>query len=279
MTLTVQDITDAAPGYRWSLSNVSQMLSTFNYLQQRGGGGVYPLSSQFPTPAMTPGTVCDSTKTGALPLPSVLSGHKIRVSSVYWPSNYSGMATFGAYYLGDRLVEVGGIDLQSTAVQTINSVALPSRAPANGIGVQMFLMALAQAGGSTTPTWVVNYTNDQGTSSTTTYTTNTWGSTYSHAGGGPPPIPLAAGDKGVQSVQSIQNTGTASGTAATGALLLVKPILLMPGIADTGPRGGQEIFGWMGTGLAEIDPDACLQVVYTVIDNSGSAIGYSLIVD
>lgn len=128
-----------------------------------------------------------------------------------------------------------------TTSQTLNNtVLLPSRdrtGSANGVGVQAFLVPSTVMGAGT-PTVTLTYTNAAGTGSKTTpsspalptenATAPVTQVTYSGTGAGKygPFIPLAAGDTGIRSVQSIQFSATH--TSGVLNLVLARPLLTLP---------------------------------------------------
>ena len=123
----------------------------------------------------------------------------------------------GTLILADRLWHNSGLSLTSTTAQTINSVAWPAR-DANGTsnGEQVMIgLEVTTATGSGTPTFTMSYTNQDGvagktgTGILTGSATSPIGAFY--------PMGLAAGDRGVRSIQ----TFTLSATWTSGAASLV----------------------------------------------------------
>lgn len=112
----------------------------------------------------------------------------------------------GIMLICDRLWHNGGLDASINTVQTINSVTWPARdnnGSANGEGVLVGVEVSATMG-STVPTLTLTYTNSDGVSGRTgvnqlsTSSGVTAGHFYTFT--------LQAGDKGVQSIQSLQLT-------------------------------------------------------------------------
>ncbi len=128
-----------------------------------------------------------------------------------------------------------------TTAQTLNNtVTLPARdrtGTSNGVGVQA-LVVPSTVMGAGTPTITLNYTNAAGTASKTTPTTpalplqNATAPVtqvcYSGTGAGKygPFLPLANGDTGIRSVQSI--TWSATQTSGVQNLILCRPLLTLP---------------------------------------------------
>jgi hypothetical protein len=129
----------------------------------------------------------------------------------------------------------------TTGAQTLtNGVTIPARdrtGTTNGVGVQALLVPSTVMGAGT-PTVTLTYTNQAGTGSRTTPsspalpTLNTTAPVtqvaYSGTGAGKygPFIPLAAGDTGIRSVQSINFSATM--TSGVMNLILCRPLLTLP---------------------------------------------------
>ena len=107
----------------------------------------------------------------------------------------------GSLLLCDRLWHNSGLSATLTTAQTVNSVAWPARdrdGSTNGVGVQVGF-EVSTVMGAGTPTFTMNYTNAAGTAGRS-ITTGTQAGTM--AVGSFIPIPLAAGDTGVRSIQA-----------------------------------------------------------------------------
>ena len=129
----------------------------------------------------------------------------------------------------------------STTAQTLtNSVAQPARdrtGTSNWVGVQAILVPSTVLG-ATTATATITYTNAAGTGSRTTPSSPALPAlltaapvtsvAYSGTGAGKygPFMPLAAGDTGIRSVQSI--TFSATRTSGVLNLVMVRPLLTLP---------------------------------------------------
>lgn len=122
-------------------------------------------------------------------------------------------AQSGQLMLVDRLWHNSGLNVTSTSSQTVNSVTFPARdenGTTNGAGV-LLGVEISSNMGAGTPTVTVTYTNSAGTGSKTG--TNILAVGTTSAAGSFYPIGLAAGDTGVQSIQSVQFSATwTSGT-------------------------------------------------------------------
>lgn len=123
----------------------------------------------------------------------------------------------GTLILADRLWHNSGLSLTTTTAQTINSVAWPAR-DANGTsnGEQVMIgLEVTTATGSGTPAFIMSYTNQNGTAGK--LTAGILIGSSSSAIGAFYPMGLAAGDRGVQSIQ----TFTVSAPWTSGAASLV----------------------------------------------------------
>lgn len=164
-----------------------------------------------PAVAPTPGIsgVALTTYAGQIPFTNAPVGESSYLARFVALSS----AQSGTAILVDRLWHNSGINITSTTSQAVNSVAFPDRdqnGTNNGVGV-LLAVEVSAATGAGTPTITVTYTNSAGTPSKTgtnviaTSATSPIGTTYF--------IGLAAGDVGVQSVQSIQlSSSWTSGT-------------------------------------------------------------------
>ena len=122
-----------------------------------------------------------------------------------------------------------GINMNVATSQTLTGT--PTIRYTNGVGLRAYLTARATTGG-TAHNISMSYTNQSATSGRTMPVTvaATASAIVPHivhsgtaANNYGPFLPLASGDTGIQSVQSIQ-LSAASGTASTAALVLAKPL-------------------------------------------------------
>lgn len=166
----------------------------------------------------------------------------------------TGTAAFGMGIYVDMLSMFGAVPLDSTGAQTINSAALTRYT--TGAGVYLFFAPDAVAPGTasyaTTPTFTVTYTNQAGTGSQTT-TFQACSSAFTNILTAvslvvdqlemtgsvlvtQPFVPLASGDYGMRSVQTIQSSVASSGAGAAmkGGGALMKPLLFLHAISEVG---------------------------------------------
>ena len=150
----------------------------------------------------------------------------------------------------------------TTGAQTLNNtVTLPRYT--DGAGVQAFLTP-STVMGAVTPNITLNYTNSAGTAGKATPATLPIGNTaaavtsivYSGTGTGKygPFIPLAAGDAGIRSVQSINLS--ASYVSGVLNLVLCKPIMTLP-ITTLGVTAERDLVNQFAS-MPRIYDGACL---------------------
>ena len=151
----------------------------------------------------------------------------------------------------------------TTGAQTLNNtVTLPRYT--NGAGVQAFVTP-STVMGAATPTITLNYTNSNGTAGKATPATLPIGNTaaavtsvvYSGTGSGKfgPFVPLAAGDAGIRSVQSIALS--ASYVSGVLNLMLCKPIMTLP-ITTLGVTAERDLVNQFAS-MPRVYDGACLQ--------------------
>lgn len=160
-----------------------------------------PGNAPFPSPGVSGAAL--TSYNGQIPFTNPVSGTSYLARFVALSS-----AQPGQLMLVDRLWHNSGLSLTSTASQTVNSVAFPARDEAgttNGAGVLLGFEIYSSTGAGT-PTITVTYTNSDNVGAKTG--TNIIATTATSGAGSFYPIGLAAGDKGVRSVQSVQLSAT-----------------------------------------------------------------------
>lgn len=153
----------------------------------------------------------------------------------------------------------------TTGAQTLNNtVTLPRYT--TGAGVQAVLVPSTVMGAGT-PTCTLTYTNQAGTGSKTTPSSPALPlinatapvSSVAHSGTGSgkygPFLPLANGDSGIRSVQSVNFSATM--TSGVQNLILVKPILTLP-MTTIGVAAERDLLNQVPS-LPKIYDGACLQ--------------------
>jgi hypothetical protein len=216
----------------------------------------WPSRAFSPAPA-TPTTSVALDKTSAhsmAPIPATDGGRLTVLGARFNPNGAGGIAVV----VVDLLNISGGLSGTVTTEQTTNLPTAALTRHTTGAGV-MAGIVIHTALGATATTCTVNYTDQDGNSATTTATPI--GSSTANAIGRLLPLPLAAGDTGVQAVSSVTLAGT-TGTAGNFGVCLFRPLAIMsvndyqgPAVIDAVTSGH-----WAGQ-LAEVHPDACLSII------------------
>lgn len=138
----------------------------------------------------------------------------------------------GVLMLVDMQGYYPGINMNVATAQ--NMVGTPTLRYTNGVGVRAYLVITATSG-ATAHNIAMTYTNSGGTGSrtlpvTTSCTASAIVPHITHSGTAAnnygPFLPLASGDVGIQSVQSV--TISAASGSGTAALVLARPLLTLP---------------------------------------------------
>jgi hypothetical protein len=169
----------------------------------------------------------------------------------------------------DRIWHQSGINVASNTVQTINSVTFPARdslGQANGEGC---FAALEVVTGVNTPQAItITYTNSQGTGSRTGSISSFL--TRLDTANKIIVFDLAAGDTGIQSIQSIfPSLSMISGSIV---LAVYRPIAIF----DNVQYGSMFHPSILQTGMVKIFDDSCLQLAVYTIGNAAVLAGGSL---
>lgn len=156
-------------------------------------------------------------------------------------------ATVGTLILYDRLVHTSGLSGTVTTAQTVNSTAI-TRSYNSGNTPEAWLEWYT-ATGSTAVTATVSYTNQAGTAGQT----GTASIPASAKAGLMIPVSLAAGDTGVQSVQSVTLSASTLTAGNFGVTLCQRLAQMQVPLAGTGT-----VSNWGQLGLPNIVNSACL---------------------
>lgn len=146
----------------------------------------------------------------------------------------------------DVVYAVSGFSGTSAVAQTITSMPSIPR-PANGDGLEMFAVIWTQIG-TTGTTVTASYTNQAGTASRTTIAASI-GATGLREVYRLIPMPLQAGDTGVQAIASATLAGT-TGTAGDWGLVLARFICEVPVYINANPP-----IDFAGLGMPALDSD------------------------
>lgn len=214
-------------------------LSLWTYDNTRGGQGATPGAVAVPTNA-TNGSMFQSDATG---------GRELFMTSLIAGGNNIAARLL----VVDRLLHIGGLSGTVTTAQTVGGTLTRNTGGAgNQIWVEIYTIV-----GTTATTITASYTNQAGTSGRTTVAT-TFGGTNFREVTRTFPLPLQAGDTGVQSVQSVTVLAT-TGTAGNFGINIVRPLVTV-GLNAIG-SGGE--VGSLSKGFPPrvIDTGACLSFV------------------
>ena len=169
----------------------------------------------------------------------------------------------GSLVLYDRLAHTSGLVANITTVQNVNTPAL-TRPDALGADVEAWIEIYTLIG-ATAANLIVNYTNQDNAAKTNPGGILQPGSTGFREANRMLPVPLAAGDTGVRSVQSVQFGGT-TGTAGNFGITLLRRLAQID-IPLTNTGFGKD---FADLGLPAIPNDACLAIM-GIFDSTTSA--------
>lgn len=188
------------------------------------------------------------------PIPPTDGGRLTVMGARLQPSNIGGQMVM----LVDLLNISGGLSGVVTTAQTTNLPSVALTRHESGAGVMAGLVIFTSIG-STATTATATYTNQAGTPGRVTPAFPV-GATGFNVAGRVILLPLAAGDSGVRSVQSVTLAGTTA-TAGNFGVCLFRPLAMLA----CNDFQGAHVFDAITTGgfvgaLAEVHPDACLSV-------------------
>lgn len=257
-TTTIGSVVAGMPGQHFSFQKASATAKAAGTWQGLWTAAGYPGAGAFPTGAGA-GSIPTNATTGALPY--VNPNYSLTLARLT-----AAGATQGTLILYDRLWHSGGYTGTLTSVSTVNSVALLRYT--TGADVEVWI-EYSGATGATASNLTVTYTNQANTASRT--------GTAAHANasvaGQMVPVPLAAGDTGVVSIQSIQNSSTTgAGTGAVVGLVLMRRIAELP--LAWGATQTQAIKTYIPLGMPAVQAGAALAfVVQTTTTSTGLILG------
>lgn len=169
-----------------------------------------------------------TTYAGQLPFPATVSGDSVYLAD--WTVQQGG--SVGAVLLCDRLWHNSGITVTTTTAQTINSATWPARdysGSTSGVDVMVGIeVSTATTNGSAVTNTTMSYTDSDGNASNTATMTSFPATAVA---GTFVPFVLAAGDKGVRSIQTV-TLGTSYGGGAIH--LVAYRVIAMLGTPTTG---------------------------------------------
>lgn len=219
-------------------------------------------SAGYPTAGVSPGSAagvaCTSSTTGAFPYlrnPSGGGNKRYLLSVGMAPGNGAVMMII------DRLVHTSSLSGTVTTAQTVNSTALTRYTTGDGVMVALVCWTPT---GTTASNVTVSYTNQANTSGRTTISQAAWtagfgqGSALAPVAGQMQILPLAAGDTGVRSVQSVTLSASTL-TAGDFGIILFKPLTI---INMENANYQEKDFVINTNSLPELQDSACLSMVW-----------------
>ena len=197
------------------------------------------------------------------PIPDISTG---RLTFLGARMNTSAVGAGGAILL-DLLNVSGGLSGIVTTAQTTNLPTAALTRYTSGGGVMAGIVIYSLLGGTAT-TFTISYTNQAGVSGRTS-TATAIGSSTQREVGILIPIPLQAGDTGVQSVESVTLVAS-TGSAGNFGVCLFKPLAMISLESATGAMPLDAVStGCIIGSLCEIHPDACLSIsAFTAISTT-----------
>jgi hypothetical protein len=170
----------------------------------------------------------------------------------------------GVLMLVDMQGYYPGINMNTASAQTLTGT--PTLRYTNGVGVRAFL-TIRTSSGATAHNVAISYTNQAGTSGktlpvTVACTASAITPHITHSGIAAnnygPFLPMASGDTGIQSVQTL--TLSAASLAGTAALVLARPLLTLP-ITTVGVAAERDLLNQLPS-LPQVKDGACLTWLY-----------------
>ncbi len=236
-------------------SITGQWVSLWKWNKSTGANGANP-----PTGA---GDAPTRTTQGALKHTNAGSGKEL------WLLGIEAVSTQGGtLMMYDRLVQTRGLSGTTITAQTVNSTALTRNT--GGVGNQIWLEIYTQIGATAT-TVTVSYTNQAGTASKVTGAV-VFGATNNREEARMIRLPLADGDTGVQSVQTVTVLAS-TGTAGDFGITIVKP-LVRGYIEGQASACFRDLLSGVPS-MVTIADDACLALVWLPGNTTAPKIDFS----
>lgn len=201
----------------------------------------------------TSGAIPDRTTTGAIPFAAPGGGRDKHLISVATVSSVAGV-----YLLYDRLFHIGGLSGTSTASQSVQgSPASPALTRNTGGAGNIAWYEVYTTIGTTSATLTMTYTDQDGNTGNTS-TINIGVNSFREVARAQR-IPLAAGDTGIQSVQSVRLSNS-TGTVGNFGITIAQPLAWIP-VGAAGSAGWRDYSTGL-PGIPVLNPDACLALLF-----------------
>jgi len=213
----------------------------------------------------TTAEICTRDTAGAIKQENPTSGKELYLT------NFTCFGTFiGVMSLYDRLCHVSGLSGNTTNVQTINTPALTRYSGNSSSGNSIYIEVYETMSGNS---FNITYTNQNGVGSRVTTVQNPRAVNQLYGRGMTIYVPLASGDTGVRSVESIQAV-SASTLQGNFGITIARPIA----VSGVGVGAVVNDRDWITglPGIPKIENNACLSMLFTpfnaqpTVDNSST---------
>lgn len=183
----------------------------------------------------------------------------------------------GTLFLVDRVSHQGGLSGTVATAQTTNLPTAALTRYTTGVDLWLALEVFTVIGGTAT-TVTTSYTNQAGTAGQISVA-SVFGGTGAREAGLVQPLPLASGDYGVRSVESV-TLAASTLTAGNFGVVLMKPLLMLPFVRGLGDESEWDAVIHLGGNAPEILSSACLQWLLVTPQTAGVAttISYELMI-
>ena len=238
--------------------------------------GGYPIANTYAGTALTSTIPTETTGWGLYHGGNVSTDtkHLVNISAL----GTTATSVPGVLMLVDICLYYPTISLNSATAQTLTTTN-PLTRYTDGVGLRPFLVT-TMASGATAHNVALSYTNQAGTAgkalgATVACTASSILGHLTHSGTAAnnfgPFLPLASGDTGIRSVQSV--TISAASGSGVGALVLAKPLATIP-ITTLGVMGERDLMNQLPS-LPKIVDGACLSWLYFAGAATAAASGIS----
>jgi hypothetical protein len=227
----------------------------------------------WPAGGAVPGAVeiPDNTTVGALPFTSPGGGRESWLTQ-FWITGLTG----GTLILYDRLMHIGGLSGTNTAAQTVqgNPASPAITRNTGGVGNFAFIEIHTQIG-STATTVTMEYEDQDGNANIVSPAVAIGGTGFREVTRAIM-LPLASGDRGIRSIESVDLVASTA-TAGNFGVVLGRP-LAYSAIGVSGAAGWRDFTSGL-PGIPKIDAGACLSLLWVPISATVPTIlgGYSIV--
>jgi hypothetical protein len=269
------DLSDLINRFTGGNNGTPENIFAFKAGRVNGVGATTPTAGRYTSLWQYDGTHGNGSAPGAAAIPTNSTNGALPItnpggSREKWLTQiFATCTTPGILLVYDRLLHISGLSGVSTADQTVQGTTPTPALTRNTGGVgNIAFYEIYTTIGSTNRTLTMTYTNSAGTTGRTS--TQTIGSAGFREATRMTPIPLAAGDKGIQAIEKVKLDAT-TGTAGDFGITIARPIAYIPIGAAAAP--GFRDFTTGLPGLPKIDTNACL--AFAFLQNTSTVGEYS----